>query len=366
MSATLGVPRRAPVAPSEAAELTSELYAQHGQRVFTFCYSRLRDREEAQDAAQTTFIYALRSIQRGVVPEFELAWLLKIAFNVCRSTRRSLGRRPTSSEHDVSELADPTPGPTAERNEQLAALRGALGTLPGSQQRAILMREWQGLSYAEIADELALSVKAVETLLFRARRNLTARLKGLNGALGALDLGSALTVVRSLLPGATAKAGAVAASLSIAFVPLAAEDGLRAEMAQPKVVQVAGRGPVTGPERKSIPGPRPAVKQAVLARTFAPTKRRTQVPPAGSVAWDEQSEVTTPPSTPPAAAARRDAEPPRATPPPAQSSRGLPTVAVPGPPALELPVSILPIPAPPELPDVGVTPPVVTPAINHL
>ena len=275
-------------------------------------------------------------------------------------------RDPLVGGRGVRDAAEPVrPVAVAAPIACVEALRGALGTLPGSQQRAILMREWQGLSYAEIADELALSVKAVETLLFRARRNLTARLRGLNGALGAFDLGSALTVVRSLLPGAAAKAGAVAASLSIAFVPLAAEDGLRAEMAQPKVVQAAGRGPVTAPERKSIPGPRPAVKQAVLARTFAPTKRRAQVPPAGSVAWDEQSEVTTPPSTPPAAAAR-DAEPPRATPPPAQSSGGLPTVAVPGaPPAPELPVSILPIPAPPELPDVGVTPPVVTSAINQ-
>ena len=89
MSAVL----HAPVTrPTEPVELTEYLYENYGQRVFTFCYSRLRNREEAQDAAQTTFIYVLRSLQRGVVPEFELAWLLKIAFNVCRGTRRSSGR----------------------------------------------------------------------------------------------------------------------------------------------------------------------------------------------------------------------------------------------------------------------------------
>ena len=74
MSALLG---HAPVArPTEPAELARHLYEKHGQRVFTFCYSRLRNREEALDAAQTTFIYVLRSLQRGVEPEFELAWLL--------------------------------------------------------------------------------------------------------------------------------------------------------------------------------------------------------------------------------------------------------------------------------------------------
>ena len=48
--------------------------------------------------------------------------------------------------------------------------------LPKQQQRALLLREWQGLSYKEIAEELALTQAAVETLLFRARRSLAAGL----------------------------------------------------------------------------------------------------------------------------------------------------------------------------------------------
>ena len=115
MSALLG---HAPVArPTDPAELTQYLYENYGQRVFTFCYSRLRDREEAQDAAQTTFIYVLRSLQRGVEPEFELAWLLKIAFNVCRGTRRSSGRQTAVTQvvEDMDELAAPqAAGPLAK------------------------------------------------------------------------------------------------------------------------------------------------------------------------------------------------------------------------------------------------------------
>ena len=56
------------------AELTRYLYERHGERLFTFCFGRLRNREEAQDAVQTTFIYVLRSLQRGIEPEFELAY----------------------------------------------------------------------------------------------------------------------------------------------------------------------------------------------------------------------------------------------------------------------------------------------------
>src|SRR2546423_10700440 len=175
MSTVLGHP---PVArPTEPVELTQYLYEKYGQRVFTFCYSRLRNREEAQDAAQTTFIYVLRSLQRGVEPEFELAWLLKIAFNVCRGTRRSTGRHSavTQEVEDMDELAAPAAA-SFEGNERLAALRDGLAHLPERQRRGILLREWQGLSYAEIAHEPRLSLGAVQTLLFRARRNLASRL----------------------------------------------------------------------------------------------------------------------------------------------------------------------------------------------
>ena len=162
--------------PAQPAELTRYLYEKHGGRLFTFCFARLRDREEAQDAVQTTFVYVLRSLQRGVEPEFELAWLLKIAFNVCREAQRSVGRINAAPwvVEDMDELAAPS-ATGDEGPEQLDALREALANLPERQRRAILLREWQGLSYAEIADELRLTVGAVETLLYRARRSLTSR-----------------------------------------------------------------------------------------------------------------------------------------------------------------------------------------------
>ena len=162
--------------PAHPAELTRYLYEKHGERVFTFCFARLRHREEAQDAVQTTFIYVLRSLQRGVEPEFELAWLLKIAFNVCRGTRRSSGRHTAVAQEieDMDDLAAPQ-APGYEGSERLAALRDGLAHLPERQRRGILLREWQGLSYAEIADELRLTVGAVETLLYRARRSLSSR-----------------------------------------------------------------------------------------------------------------------------------------------------------------------------------------------
>ena len=221
MSALLG---HAPVArPTDPAELTQYLYENYGQRVFTFCYSRLRNREEAQDAAQTTFIYVLRSLQRGVEPEFELAWLLKIAFNVCRGTRRSSGRHTAVSQEieDMDDLAAPQAA-GYEGSERLAALRDGLAHLPERQRRGILLREWQGLSYAEIADELGLSLGAVETLLFRARRNLASRLQHVRSGVGAINAVTLAPFFRSLARGGLGKLGLIGASATVALVPVVA------------------------------------------------------------------------------------------------------------------------------------------------
>jgi RNA polymerase sigma-70 factor (ECF subfamily) len=222
MSALLGT---AGVRPTEPAELTSYLYEKHGQRVFTFCYSRLRNREEAQDAAQTTFIYVMRSLQRGVEPEFELAWLLKIAFNVCRGVRRSTGRESAAIQEveDIDALAAP-PAAGYEGSEQLAALREALASLPESQRKGILLREWQGLSYAEIADELGLTLGAVETLLFRARRNLASRLQHVRSGVGALNVASLAPFFRSIARGGIGKLGLIGASASVALIPVVAAE----------------------------------------------------------------------------------------------------------------------------------------------
>jgi RNA polymerase sigma factor (sigma-70 family) len=253
----------APVAV--AAERTRDLYACHGQRVYSFCLSRLRNPEEAQDAAQTTFVYVLSPLKRGVVPRNELAWLLAIADNVCRSTRRSIGRRLARlADADVDELEAAATSISAETNETLGALRAALGELPSNQRQAILLREWQGLSYVDIADQLGLSVAAVETLLFRARRGLATRLERTRAGLRALDLGSALALVRSVVGGAAGKVAVGAAGVAL----VAAVPGVEREV---------GAG---GPSRTPRPallsarasGQRPSVPRETARRLPSPAR----------------------------------------------------------------------------------------------
>jgi RNA polymerase sigma factor (sigma-70 family) len=319
MSAVL----HAPVArPTEPVELTKYLYETYGQRVFTFCYSRLRNREEAQDAAQTTFIYVLRSLQRGVVPEFELAWLLKIAFNVCRGTRRSSGRLTavTQEVEDIDELAAPQAA-GYEGSERLEALRDGLAQLPERQRRSILLREWQGLSYAEIADELELSVGAVETLLFRARRNLASRLQHVRSGVAAINVVTLAPFLRSIARGGLGKLGLIGASATVALVPVVAIEiaptladhkaavALRSAVpdepsSAPQLATTARRGTTTAAASRGVP---PAARHGQLSQrpataTEAAESTLLPSPTAPAPAFGSQGPAATTPEPSPSPA----------------------------------------------------------------
>jgi RNA polymerase sigma factor (sigma-70 family) len=169
---TIGRASRVEGAAAPEAEATRELYEQHAAQIFRYCLHQLGSREEAEDAVQSTFLNAFRGLKRGVVPELESAWLFKIAHNVCLSRRRSSWRRgriEAPTDFDVVEELAPAP---SRRSDELIGLQDALEQMPEQQRRAILLREWQGLSYREISEELDLSQAAVETLIFRARRTL--------------------------------------------------------------------------------------------------------------------------------------------------------------------------------------------------
>ena len=212
----------APAAP--AASATQDLYERYANQIFGYCLHQLGTREEAEDAVQSTFLNAFRGLKRGVVPEAEAAWLFKIAQNVCLSRRRSSWRRGRiESPADFELVQELTPAPS-RRGDELMGLQDVLEQMPESQRRAILLREWQGLSYREIAQELELSQAAVETLIFRARRSLA---QGLERppeprrarARRGIDAGGLLAALKSALVGGGAAAKVAARSPSSAAPP---------------------------------------------------------------------------------------------------------------------------------------------------
>jgi RNA polymerase sigma factor (sigma-70 family) len=228
---SIGRASRVEGAPAPEADATRALYEQYANQIFRYCLHQLGSREEAEDAVQSTFLNAFRGIKRGVVPDVESAWLFKIAHNVCLSHRRSTWRRGRiESPTDFGVVEELAPAPS-RRADELIGLQDVLEQLPETQRRAILLREWQGLSYREIAAELDLSQAAVETLIFRARRSLASGLEEPPASrkrriARGLDLGNVFTGLKSLLVGGSAAAkiaatvAAVSATTVVATAPV--------------------------------------------------------------------------------------------------------------------------------------------------
>ncbi|MGB2953791.1 MAG: sigma-70 family RNA polymerase sigma factor [Gaiellaceae bacterium] len=150
------------------------LYQKYAGDVYRYALVVLRNPSDAEDVTQTTFMNAYRAFSRGERPRLPQNWVMTIAHNVCRQRFRQSARRPNELplEQDVAEIVPEDTGPSADD------IRRALGHLAFNQRSALVMRELEGRSYAEIAEILGLTTSAVETLIFRARRALREQLEG--------------------------------------------------------------------------------------------------------------------------------------------------------------------------------------------
>jgi RNA polymerase sigma factor (sigma-70 family) len=158
---------------ARANKALDELYRQHVGDVYRYTYAVLGNHADAEDVTQTTFVNALRALERGELPRDASHWLLAIAHNVVRQRWRQAAARPT-----LVELASDVPdGPQEQEAYELDELVRALQRIPESQREALVMRELEGRSYREIAELLGLTTSALETLLFRARRSLADELE---------------------------------------------------------------------------------------------------------------------------------------------------------------------------------------------
>ena len=155
---------------AETAE-TGRLFEEHSEQLLAYCVRQLGSRSDAEDAVQTTFVYALRALRRGVVPECEAAWLTTIAKNVCHWQRRTAARRgPLASDIDLDMIG--LAQADGDEDGLLVGLKDALTSIPENQRRAIVLREWHGVAPREIATELGMTATATHALLTRARRSL--------------------------------------------------------------------------------------------------------------------------------------------------------------------------------------------------
>jgi RNA polymerase sigma factor (sigma-70 family) len=190
------------------------LYRRYVRDVYRYTLAVLRNPADAEDITQTTFLNAYRAFLRGEEPARPRHWLIKIAHNACRSRHLRAVRRPHEVPLEETIAALPVAPDEAPKVEELL---GALGRLPFNQRSALVMRELEGRSYAEISDTLDVSVPAVETLIFRARRALR-RDRSLLGVLSSVPLPPSLTsFFAGGTGGAVAGGGAAAAGSGVLF-----------------------------------------------------------------------------------------------------------------------------------------------------
>jgi RNA polymerase sigma factor (sigma-70 family) len=151
------------------------MYRRYVGDVYRYALAVMRNPADAEDVTQTTFLNAYRAyVEKGDRPEKPQNWLIAIAHNVCRQRFRQSARRPSevTFEDDIADTIVDDETPSGED------IRRALSHLAFNQRAAIVMRELEGRSYAEIAEILEVSTSAVETLIFRARRALREQLEG--------------------------------------------------------------------------------------------------------------------------------------------------------------------------------------------
>jgi RNA polymerase sigma factor (sigma-70 family) len=186
-----------PALPRDPARATAVLYRKYGTAVYRFSWHMLGSREDAEDAAQATFLAVHAALANGTDVREPQAWVMKIARNECLQKITQRMRRPLTDSIDADEAiqlaaAGPSVARQAELNGELGAASEALGRLPTSQREAFVLREWVGMSTAEVAVSLGTTVSAVDALLNRARRELIRVVGGNEGVASCAETRAAL------------------------------------------------------------------------------------------------------------------------------------------------------------------------------
>src|SRR5512133_1719439 len=146
-------------------------YARYHADVLSFCRHMLGSREDAEDAAQQTFLATYRQAHASGPPRHPRAWLYTVARNRCVTTLRA--RRESTSE--TLEPATEGLAEEVERRHELRELLGDIGRLPEDQRVALLLFELGALEQSEIAEAIGCPPKKVKALVYQARTTLAHR-----------------------------------------------------------------------------------------------------------------------------------------------------------------------------------------------
>ena len=173
----------------------NQLVTRWERPIFGLAFRTLGREEDARDVVQEAFMRAYRGL-RGFKGEAKFSsWLYRITLNLCRDWARKERRAPlvqVPEGVDVADLADAQPSPAESvvdlvaRREMSQAVARAMAELPDEQLTAILHKEYQGLTFHEIDDQLGCPLSTVKTRLYQGLSVLRRRLERQQGQEAAL------------------------------------------------------------------------------------------------------------------------------------------------------------------------------------
>ena len=154
-----------------------QLVARWELKIYGFICRYVGNREEAKDLTQETFAKAYQNLGRLSDPKRFKPWLYKIALNECRMRfRRQRGFTPTPLETYLespgADLDTVTPEEVLSQKEAVEILKEAFARLPEDQKSVILMKEYQGLKFHEIADTLDVPLSTVKSRMYLGLKTL--------------------------------------------------------------------------------------------------------------------------------------------------------------------------------------------------
>ncbi len=154
-----------------------DLFERHYPRAVSIAYRSLGDMDTAEDTAMEAFARIYDSRQNYSPKAKFSTYLFRVVLNLCLNTSRRKRVLPID-ELDDSRVEAPNSDPAiqVERSAVGDAVRKAILSLPANQRTALALTRYEQMSYTEAAEVMGVSVKALESLLHRAKGNLRSRL----------------------------------------------------------------------------------------------------------------------------------------------------------------------------------------------
>jgi RNA polymerase sigma-70 factor (ECF subfamily) len=166
-------------------EAFGQLVSNHMRKAYAFALGIVGSPSDAMDLSQDAFVRAFRSMKRFKPGEPFYPWYYRILRNLCFNHLRDRARRGRILREASKEGLRPgtygfTPSPEAlaERNTVRKAVWEAIGTLKEEHREIIVLREFEGHSYKEIAELVGIPIGTVMSRLYAARKSLKAALDG--------------------------------------------------------------------------------------------------------------------------------------------------------------------------------------------